>query len=259
MTRVGTMAVALALAAGLAFADEKEDVAKAAKKASELESYSFKMALEIEGAPMPMDPIEFTGKHQKDVGTYISGSAMGRDIEAYKKGEKVASKNQDGEWQLGGPGGRGRGMGGELKAPHEEIAGVEKKFKEIKKKDAKEAVDGKDCSVYEGDLTDEGAKDVLPGGLGRMAGAAAEISGKAKVFVDADGLARKYVFVITVKASFQGNDLEITTTRAVDLKDIGSTKVELPEDVKKLFEEKKDVPSTDEKKDEPKKEDKKDY
>jgi len=259
--RIGIALSLVLVLSGLATADDKDDIAKAAKKTAESESYAFKMVTEIEGSPMPIDPIEFAGKFQKDVATSISGSIPipmqggSQDIEIYKKGDKVVTKNQNGEWQLAGAGGRG-GRGGmgmgqltrNLKAPHEELADVDKKFEEIKKKDAKETADGKECTVYEGKLTEDAAKDILPGGMGRMLAGMGEIAGTAKVLIDADGVIRKYVFVSEIKASIQGNELEITTTRSVSLTDIGSTKLEVPEEVKKLLEEKKEEPKKEEKK-----------
>ncbi len=241
----------------------KDEVAKAAKKTAEVESYTFKLEVEIEGSPMPMDPMTFEGKHQKDVATHITGSisfgGQSYDIDAWKKGEKNVYKDpQSGEWKSGAAagarGGRGGGMmsaGRNIKSPHEEMAGLEKKYKEVSKKDAKQDVDGKECTVFEGPLTEEGAKDMLPGGMGRMLGAAGEVTGTAKLFVDADGIIRKIVLVSVVSASFQGTDLEITTTRTTVLKEIGSTKVEVPEEVKTLLDKKDE---DEEKKDEKKKE-----
>ena len=232
--------------------DDKEDLAKAAKKAAEVESYKFKMTIEVEGSPMPMDPIEFEGEFAKGI-THITGSVMGRDIDAYKKGKKVVTKNQDDEWTAGGGGGA---MGaGQIKAPHEELKGSEKIFKEIKKGDKKETVDSKECTIYEGELTDDAAKEMVPGGGARMLGGAAEVSGKGKIFVDEDGVIRKYVMVSNIKASFQGQDLDITATRSIELKDVGKAEVKVPEEVEKLLaDDKKDTPSVDPKKEEPKKE-----
>jgi hypothetical protein len=249
---------ALLVAAGVGFGwDDKEDLGAAAKKATEAESYTFKSTIEIEGSPMPVDPIEFEGKHHKDAATYLTGSMMGRDIELYKKGDKIVTKGMDGNWQSGGGGGGGRGgrglggmMSGALKAPHEELKDFEKKFKEVKKGERKENVGGKECSVYSGDLTEDAAKEMIP--MGRMGGlGGAEITGSAKVWVDGDGVVRKYETVANLSIDFQGNQLELTVTRKTEISEIGSTKLEVPEEVKKLLggEEKKEEP----KKDEPKK------
>jgi hypothetical protein len=251
------LGLALALSRSVIAApfDDKEDLAKAAKKATEMESYKFKMTIELEGLPMVQGPIEFSGEYAKGV-SHISGEFNGQEFEAYKKGKKTANKNQEGDWVAGGKGGRGGMNASQMKAPHEELKDAEKKFKDVKKSDKKETVNSKECSIYEGELTDEAAKDALPGGGGRMLGANAEINGKGKIFVDGDGVIQKMVLVSEIKASIQGQDLEITATRTTELHDIGKAEVKVPDDVAKLLEEeKKDEPSVDpKKKDEPKEE-----
>jgi hypothetical protein len=249
------LAVALSGVASAAVRDDKEDLAKAGKKASEMKSFKFKMTIEMEGLPMMQGPIELSGEQEKDV-THISGEVNGNEIEAYKKGKKTASKDpESGEWTKGGRGGRMGMNAGQMKAPHEELKEVEKKFKEVKKSDKKETVNEKECTIYEGDLTDDAAKEAIPGGGGRMMGGNAELSGKGKIYVDGDGVIQKYVFVSEIKASFQGQDLEITMTRSVNFSDIDKTEIKIPEEVAKLLEDdekkpeekKEDVPSEDKK------------
>lgn len=254
------------VASSIALADDKEDLGKATKKFSEAESYTFKMTIEIEGSPMPMDPIEFEGKYKKDIASYVSGSIMGRDFEAYRNGEKIAMRNQDGDWtdapNFGGQrrpraegegegeqpqrpranrGGRG-GMARNLKPPHEELASFEDKIEKLKKSEKTEAVDHKDCSIYEGGLSEEAAKEMVPMGMGRMMGnmGNAEITGSAKLWVSEESVIIKYEFKSTIKVDFQGNEMEITSTRTVEVSKIGETDVKLPDEVKKLWEEKKE-------------------
>ena len=80
------LAVALSGVASAAVRDDKEDLAKAGKKASEMKSFKFKMTIEMEGLPMMQGPIELSGEQEKDV-THISGEVNGNEIEAYKKGK----------------------------------------------------------------------------------------------------------------------------------------------------------------------------
>lgn len=248
------IATSLFLATVAVAADDKDDVAAAAKKAAEMESYSFKFTVEVEGAPMPMDPMEFNGKYAKDSGAYVSGAMMGQDFEAYKKGEKVAFKGMDGEWQLASgrrAGGRGP-MGGmmlgrSMKLPHEELKDGEKKLKAIKKAEAKEKVGDKECAVYEGELTEDAVKEILP--MGRMPGMGeAEISGKVKMWIDGESVIRKYELTAQMSVTVQENPMEIKIVRVTEFSKIGETKVEVPDEVTKLFEQK------EEPKDEPKKE-----
>lgn len=239
MRKIVTAMSALFLFSSLSFAgDDKEDLGKASKKATEMKSYTFKATIEVDGSPMPMDPIELNGTHNNDAATHVSGSIMGQDFEAYKKGEKLVTKGQDGEWTSGGGGGRGMGggmMARAIKTPHEELKDLETKFKEIKKADAKELVGETDCTVYSGDLTDEAAKDMMPMGRGMGGMGNAEITGKGKVWVNPDGVIVKYQFDIALSLDFQGNALEITVLRTTELSKIDDTKVEVPEEVQKLF------------------------
>lgn len=224
-------------------ADDKEDLAKAAQKAAEMESYAFTMKLEIEGFPMPMDPMEFSGKYQKDVATYVTGSVpmMGGDFEAYRKGKKAAFKGADGEWQS--PKGRGMGMGmmgRNLQAPHEDLKDLDTKFKDIKKTDQKESIGEKECAVYVGDLTEEAAKQ-MGGMFGAMGGMGnSEMTGTGKWWVDGDGVIRKIELTANVALSMQGEDRELKIVRSTEITDIGSTKVEIPDEAKPFLEEKKE-------------------
>ena len=83
----------------------------------------------------------------------------------------------------------------------------------------------------------EGAKSQLMF-RGRGGGNGPEISGakgSVKVWVK-DGLIAKYEIMVKGTVSFNGNDRDIDRTTTVEIKDIGSTKVEVPEEAKKKLE-----------------------
>ena len=86
-------------------ADENEELSKATKKTSALESYSFSMFIEIEGSPMPMDPFEFEGKNQGDI-LYLSGDMMGQEFQE-SSGRRSSShfigSTALATWTLAGP------------------------------------------------------------------------------------------------------------------------------------------------------------
>lgn len=70
---------------------------------------------------------------------------------------------------------------------------------------------------------------------GRDGGNGPEISGaegSAKFWVK-DGTVAKYSFTVQGTMSFNGNDREINRTTTVEIKDVGTTKVEGPEEAKK--------------------------
>ncbi len=227
----------------VAFAAPKEDVAAAAKKLSDAKNYSWKQTTEMGGGGgggnFRPGPVE--GKAEKDGPTVLSMSFGDNTIEIVRQGEKGAVKLQDG-WQSfeelrqagqGGGGGPGRFMGARLrnmKNPAEEAAEIAAKTKELKQSG----------DAIEGDLTDEGVQQLLSfggrrGGQGGQGGdgppPATNASGKAKFWVK-DGQLAKYEYNVKGTMSFQGNEFDIDRTTTVEIKDVGSTKVEVPEDAK---------------------------
>jgi hypothetical protein len=48
-----------------------------------------------------------------------------------------------------------------------------------------------------------------------------------------DGLLSKYEVKVQGKVSFNGNDRDVDRTTTIEIKDIGSTKVQVPDDAKK--------------------------
>ena len=111
-----------------------------------------------------------------------------------------------------------------FKAPAAQAEDLAGKVKELKQ----------DGDVYSGELTEEGAKSQLMFG-GRGGGNGPEISGaKGSVkFWVKDGVLSKYEVKVQGKVSFNGNDRDVDRTTTVEIKDIGSTKVQVPDDAKK--------------------------
>ena len=91
--------------------------------------------------------------------------------------------------------------------------------------------------VYSGDLTEAGAKARLTppafGGFG--GGGGPEISGaKGSVkFWIKDGTLVRYEYNLKGSMDFGGNPVDINRTTGVDIKDVGATKIEVPDDAKK--------------------------
>ncbi len=207
----------------------KDDLLAAAKKLAGKDNYSWKQTTENPGGG-GFGGGTSEGKVDKDM-VWLSMTMRDNTIEAVKQGEKGAIKTQDG-WQslseaTSGDPGPGMFIARRvqtLKAPAaqaEELAG---KMKDVKQ----------DGDVYSGDLTEDGAKSQLMFG-GRGGGNGPEISGakgSAKFWVK-DGVLSKYQVKVQGKMSFNGNDRDIDRTTTIDIKDIGSTKVQVPEDAKK--------------------------
>ncbi len=230
--------VAFFAAASLMAAD-KDDVTSAAQKLAAADNYSWTTT--TEGGRGPGGPME--AKTQKDGLIWTKMTRGENTMEAYIKSGKAAYKGADG-WtnadltatpQRGGGNGGGGGGGGRgarnlamalrnLKAPSSEVTDLIGKTKEI----------AKVGDAYAGDLTEEGAKSMLTMGGGRRGGAAPAISGaKGSVkFWIKDGIITKYQVKVSGTVTFNGNDNDVDRTTTVEIKDVGTTKITVPDEAK---------------------------
>ena len=229
--------IVLALAVAVAQAAPKEDVTEAAKKLAEKGNYSWKQSSENAGGGggggrgFRAGPTE--GKTAGGT-TYLTSQRGDNTTEVVLKGEKGAVKVQD-EWMAlselsgqgqGGQGGGRQGLGRFLanqyrnfKAPAAQAQELVGQVKEIKQ----------EGDAYTGELTEEGAKSLMSFG-GRRGGQGPEISGAkgtAKFWVK-DGALAKYEYNVQGTVTFGDNEREINRTTTVEIKDVGSTKVEVP-------------------------------
>ncbi len=238
---------ALALMAGRA-ADEELD--KAAAKAAEMGNYSCTVTVKMDGMGgggggegRGAQPVEINVK--ADAPIHLKSG----EIEAYRKGDVLVAK--DGEtWKRVERPERGQGGGGErpdrrtmavqrlrgVRAPHEVLKDLKSSaFKEVKREDTEGS------KVFSGDLTEEALKALRPAGR-RGGGAdrpAPKSTGTAKIWVNGDGVVTKYE--VHVETTFKDrNDEDVTTkfTSTVEIKDVGSTKYDVPADAAKQFETK---------------------
>jgi len=224
MKRIILCNVLCLLASSLLAADSgrKDDVIAAAKKLAEKSNYSWKTTVVVpESAQFKPGPTD--GRTEKDGFTHVTMSFGDNQTQAAMKGDKAVVTNQDGDWQLASEleGGEGRGrflgrMVRNLKAPAAqaiELAGVTKELK-------------KDGDVYSGDLTAEGAKAQF------RFGTASGAKGSVKFWVK-DGVLSKYEFKVTGKVDFNGNEVDVDRATTTEIKDVGTTKVNVPEAAKK--------------------------
>jgi hypothetical protein len=226
-------AAMITLAASLFAADPKEEVTNAAKKLGDQANYSWKTTVLVpESAQFKPGPTD--GKTEKDGFTHIKMTFGDNTTEIAKKGDKAAFTNRDGEWQsLGeaeGQEGRGRfmvGMVRGMRTPAEQAAEIATGAKELKK----------DGDAITGDLTEEAAKNLMRfrrGGGGGEGPAISGAKGSAKFWIK-DGALSKYEFKVSGKMDFNGNEIDLDRTTTVEIKDVGTTKVEVPEAAKKKF------------------------
>ena len=225
---------ALVLVAGSVLAADsgpKDDVTAAAKKLADAANYSWKTTVQVpEGSRFRPGPTE--GKTEKDGYTYVTTSFGDNTMEMALKGDKGAVKTEDQGWQsaseLENAGGRERFLGmmvRNYKAPATEAQDLVKDAKELTKQD----------DVYSGDLSEEGAKSLLSFRGRRGGGGGPDVSnakGSVKFWVK-DGTLSKYEYKVSGTVSFNGNDRDVDRTTTVEIKDIGSTKVEVSDDARK--------------------------
>jgi len=227
----GTLAL---LAGSLLAADAapKDDVTAAAKKLADKDNYAWKQTTENAGGGGGGGGGGTSeGKTEKDGYLWLSMTMRDNTIEAVKKGDKGAIKTADGWQSLSeatsgdpGPATFAARRLQNFKVPAAQAEELADKVKELKK----------DGDVYSGELTEAGAKSQLMFG-GRGGANGPEVSGaKGSVkFWVKDGLLSKYETKVQGKVSFNGNDRDVDRITTVEIKDIGSTKVQVPDDAKK--------------------------
>jgi hypothetical protein len=220
------------VAASLMAADSepKADITSAAKKLGENDNYSWRTTVVVpEDAPFKPGPTE--GKTEKEGFTWLSMSFGDNEMKAVLKGDKGAALGPDGDWQslseLANAEGPGRFMAMRLrtfKAPAAQAAQLAGYTKDLKK----------DGDLYSSELTEEGAKTLLsfrPRGGGDAPGVS-NAKGSVKFWLK-DGALTKYEFNVKGTVSFNGNDMDQDRTSTVVIKDVGTTKVTVPEEAKK--------------------------
>ena len=216
------------LAASSLLAADKDDVTAASKKLADADNYSWTTTVDTSSQ---FKPGPTHGKIEKGGFAWVEFSMRDNTVEAVLKGAKGAIKTEDG-WQSledaakdTGGNNPGRFMAVRLrnfKAPALEAEELAGKVKELAKGD----------EAYSGDLTQEGAKSLMT--FGRRGGQAPEVSnakGSAKFWIK-DGAITKFQYKVTGTISRNGNDTDIDRTTTVEIKDVGTTKVTVPDEAK---------------------------
>ena len=228
-------------ATSLIAADAASDVKAAAKKLSN--NYSWKSTSESVGGGGGGNRNRMGGPTEGKTDGGITQLSMTRGdntVEAVLKGDKGAIKTEEGWKSLaeaaaaGGDGGGG-GRGGAArftartlqgyKAPAAEVEDLIGKAKDLKK----------DGDAYAGTLGAEEVKGLMSRGFRRPGGDAPEVAdakGSVK-FWTKDGALSKYQYNVQGKMTFNNNDVEINRTTTVEIKDVGTTKLTVPEEAKK--------------------------
>jgi len=242
-TLISTLAV-LAVSAAIARADDKSDVTAAITKLGDAPSYSFVNTTDAQFVRGPTD-----GKVEK--GGYASLSLATQDtpLQAFMKDNKAVVKTDAG-WQTpaeiaAAPADGGGGFNPATFAANS-LIGYKTPAEQLKDWSGKLENFKKSGDSYTADLNTDAAKELLTtrGGRGRGnrggagAGAAAtpptvtNPKGAVKIWVK-DGAVSKFEVHSTGSVNRGGNDVAVDRTNTTEIKDVGSTKVAIPDDAKK--------------------------
>jgi hypothetical protein len=207
----------------------KDEVSSAAKKLADQKNYSWKSTVEFGNFTGTTE-----GKITKEGVTCLSMSFGDNTTEAYLKGDKGAVKAPDQDWQsveeLAAAAGTEPGPRQFLvrrlknfKAPADDVTGILEKTKEVKK----------EGEVYSAELTEAGAKEMLSLG-GRRANGPEPKNAKGSVkFWIKDGMLSKYQTKLEGTMNFNGEERDVDRTTTLEIKDLGTTKIEIPEAAQK--------------------------
>jgi hypothetical protein len=211
-------------------ANLKNEMTAAIQKLTQKGSYSWKSTIEFGNFTGGTE-----GKIDKESLIGLSMSFGDTKTEAFLKNGKGAVKPQDEDWQslseLAVAAGTEPGPKlflvrrlQSFKAPATEAADLVDKTKEMKK----------DGDTYSGELTEAGAKELLSFGFRRGSNAPEPKNAKGSVkFWLKDGTLSKYQLNLQGTVNFNGEDRDIDRTTTYQIKDVGTTNVDIPEAAKK--------------------------
>lgn len=229
MKKIITLGLIAMVANVLSAADSKEKVTNAAKQLGDKTNYSWTSSMkEADGSPGRLGIIE--GKAEKGL-IYLSFSPGGLPVEVFMKGDKGAAKALEG-WQtfdeISQTGGTAAAIIRFLRsseAPVAESTGLAGKVKELKEADG----------AISGELKEDAVKEMLLVGARRKDGQeppkTTDAKGSIKFWVK-DGALVKYEINIQGKVKAGDRDAEINRTTTVEIKDAGTTKMDVPAEAK---------------------------
>ena len=209
--------------------DARSEVKGAAKKLGDKSNYSWTSTPKIEGgAGGNFRPGPTEGQTDGGI-VYIKSTFGDRTMESAAKGEKVIFKGEDG-WEV--PDADAQGPGSfvarrmrNFKAPAAEAADLADKAKSLKSAEG----------AISGDLTEEGAKAYLTFGRRPNPDAPGPKDAKGSVkFWIKDGALTKYEYNVSGKVTNRdGDEVAVSRTTTVEIKDVGKTKLGLSDELKK--------------------------
>ena len=227
---------AMALLAGSLFAADsspKNDVLNAAKKLADKSNYSWVTTVtNVNGNGFRFGPTE--GKTEKGGTAWFSMRRDDNTTEVVMQNGKAAIKTPDNGWQSRAEATEGSDEPGpamflarmleNFKAPAGQAEDLAGKVEKIKK----------DGDIYTGAFTESGAKELLSWRRPNDDNGPTVTGAKGSVkFWVKDGVLAKFEFNLQGKITFGDNERDVNRTTTLEIRDVGSTKIEIPDEAKK--------------------------
>lgn len=200
-----------------------DELARALKQLTDADSYGFQTS------PQGQKQNGVEAKYQKGEPTYFKVD----QIEFFKKGDKLIYK-QDDKWQRTKTGVESDPLRilvpsakvRETVLPHEELNGLDKQLDKVRSEPSSGY-----AAAYAAHLTVDGCKKLLLPADRELAR-----SGRITFQLDKDGNIVEYALAIEIEGKRGNADVKGTVTRTVKLSDIGKTKLDVADAVRKALE-----------------------
>jgi hypothetical protein len=237
---VGVMALAVAAVQ----ADPSDDIKSAVKALADSPNYSWSTTVQGGFGRGPQE-----GKTEKDGYTSVSIQIQDNPYDIIIKGDKAAIKTDSG-WKTPAELMADAGDAADGPPPPEQFAAIFARNFKTPTEQAQDTLDNlqniqKTDTGYTADLTEDAAKKMLNRNRPRRNAATTnpdngngpppfEVSnpkGSVKLTIK-DGTLTQVQFHLTATISFNGNDRDVDRTTTMDIKNVGSTTVDVPDEAK---------------------------
>lgn len=216
--------------------DAKDDVKAAARKLAE-QSYAWVSTPRSEGREGRFQPGPVEGRIDKDGTAVLTLKQGDGTVEAVVKGSKVAVKTAEG-WKAAGELRRPAGGAQQRRDPAVFAARRLADFKSpaaLAESLADKAGELKDegGGAYAGELSEEAARELLSTGQrgGQSAPSVSGAKGSVRFWLK-EGVLVKYEYALQGKMTFGQREVDVNRTTVVEIKDVGTAKVEVPEEAR---------------------------
>lgn len=207
----------------------QEALVAAGKNLAEKPNYSWNLTVDEPGRPRGT----IDGKIQKDGTAFLTLARGDQSFEGVLKGNKAALKTDDG-WktvaEIADDGNQARaprivaGLLQNFKAPATEVADLARRIKDLNKTD----------DSYAGTLDRETAKELFFFRIRPTENDPEMKQAKGSIkFWLKDGAVSKYEYAIETVFLVEGDEREVKRTCTLEIKDVGTTKVSIPDDAAK--------------------------